>query len=72
MINIPLKLGKTTDCCGGQPLWGTPGDTSQDSIQLVLLIIAVICIPLMLLPKPLYEIYCAPHPSSKNKKNRYA
>jgi hypothetical protein len=23
MINIPLKLGKTEECCnGGQPMWG--------------------------------------------------
>lgn len=22
MINLPLKLGKTQDCCGGQPMWG--------------------------------------------------
>jgi len=30
MINLPLKLGKTQDCCGGQPLWGEPGNTSQN------------------------------------------
>lgn len=65
MINLPLRLGKTEDCCGGQPLWGVPGDTSQDTIQLILLVIAVICIPLMLLPKPLYEIYCVSHPAKK-------
>ena len=68
MINLPLKLGKTTDCCGGQPMWGTYGDTSQDQIQLILLIIAVICIPVMLLPKPLYEIYCASHEDKNMKK----
>lgn len=22
MINIPLRLGKTDSCCGGQPMWG--------------------------------------------------
>lgn len=66
MINLPLRLGKTEDCCGGQPLWGVPGDTSQDTIQLILLIIAVICIPLMLLPKPLYEIYCVSHSNKKS------
>lgn len=38
-------------------MWGSPGDTSQNSIQLGLLIIAIICIPLMLLPKPLIKIY---------------
>lgn len=54
MINLPLKLGKTDDCCGGEPLWGTPGNTSQDHIQLILLVIAVVSVPLMLLPKPLY------------------
>lgn len=54
MINVPLKLGKTDNCCGGLPLWGSPGDTSQDHIQLILLIVAFVCVPLMLLPKPLY------------------
>lgn len=58
MINLPLKLGKTQDCCGGQPLWGKYGDTSQNQIQLILLIIAAISVPLMLLVKPIYEIYC--------------
>jgi hypothetical protein len=28
------------------------GNTSQDSIQLVLLVIAVVSVPLMLIPKP--------------------
>jgi V-type H+-transporting ATPase subunit a len=58
MINMPLRLGKTDDCCGGMPLWGTPGNTSQDHIQFILLMIAAVCVPMMLLPKPLYEIYC--------------
>ena len=40
-------------------MWGSYGDTSQNSIQLFLLIISLICVPLMLLPKPLYEIYCS-------------
>ena len=65
MINLPLKLGKTQDCCGGQPLWGIPGDTSQDKIQLFLIVISVICIPLMLLVKPIYEIYCKNHSPPK-------
>lgn len=54
MINMPLMLGKTGDCHGCYPLWGEPGDTSQDKIQLILLIIAGVSVPLMLLPKPLY------------------
>lgn len=54
MINMPLKLGKTDDCCGGQPMWGEYGSTSQDTIQYWFVIAAVISIPLMLLPKPLY------------------
>jgi hypothetical protein len=69
MINIPLKFGKTDQSfpgAGGLPLWGTPGNTSQDEIQFIILIIAIICVPIMLLPKPLYDIYCKskPHPSS--------
>lgn len=34
-------------------MWGTFGDTSQNGIQLLLLLLAGISIPLMLLPKPL-------------------
>jgi hypothetical protein len=47
MINMPLRLGKTDDCCGGWPLWGTPGNTSQDKIQLIFVIISAVCVPLM-------------------------
>jgi hypothetical protein len=57
MINIFMKLGKTDDCCGGEPLWGEVGDTSQDKVQLIILIVALVCIPLMLFPKPLYETW---------------
>ena len=37
-------------------MWGTYGDTSQDMIQKILLITAIVCVPLMLIPKPLYLI----------------
>ena len=70
MINLPLKMGHTDDCCGGWPLWGTPGNTSQDHIQLILLIIAAVSVPIMLLVKPLYYIYCThknPPPLSSKK-----
>jgi V-type H+-transporting ATPase subunit a len=53
MINIPLKLGHTTEGGGGEPLWGNYEDTSQNTVQLVLLLVAATCVPLMLLPKPL-------------------
>lgn len=33
-------------------MWGTPDHTSQNSIQLFLLILSLLCIPLMLIPKP--------------------
>ena len=39
-------------------MWWTFGDTTQDNIQLWFLVASLIAIPLMLLPKPLYEIYC--------------
>lgn len=75
MINIPLRLGKTDTCHGCYPLWGVPGDTSQDGIQKILLIVAAISVPLMLLPKPLYEIYChspAPPKLSSKKSKEYS
>ena len=37
-------------------MWGPTGDTSQDMIQLVILLVSVICIPIMLFPKPIIEI----------------
>lgn len=37
-------------------MWGTTEYTSQDSIQKFILVIVFICIPLMLLVKPIYEI----------------
>lgn len=55
MINIPLELGKTMDCCGGQPMWGTFGQTSQNHIQLLLLIGAVVSVPVMFGLPLLYE-----------------
>lgn len=39
-------------------MWGTYGATSQDFIQFILLVLGVICIPLMLFPKPIIEICC--------------
>lgn len=38
-------------------MWGNYGDTSQDSIQKAFVIVAICCVPLMLLPKPLIQIY---------------
>jgi hypothetical protein len=37
-------------------MWGETGNTSQDSIQKFMLIIVFLCVPLMLLVKPIYEI----------------
>ncbi len=37
-------------------MWGYPSETTQDAIQYWLLMIALLCIPLMLVPKPLYLI----------------
>jgi hypothetical protein len=42
-------------------MWGISGDSSQDQIQLFILLIAFLCIPFMLFPKPCIEI-------SRNKK----
>lgn len=72
MINLPLRMGKTDDCHGCYPLWGVPGDTSQDHIQLILLIIAAISVPLMLLPKPIIEICChsAPPPKMASRRSK--
>lgn len=45
MIALPLKLGSTE----GKPLWDME---SQENLQYYLLMIALICVPVMLIPKP--------------------
>lgn len=37
-------------------MWGEIGNTTQDQIQFVLLVAGVLCVPLILLPKPIIEI----------------
>ena len=65
MMNIGLALGKTTDKPdGSSSMWGTKGHSSQDTVQLAILFVAAICVPLMLLPKPIIEIK-----EMKRKKN---
>jgi len=49
LINMPLKGGSTD----GKPLYGDAAGVEQQHLQFILLIIALICVPLMLLPKPL-------------------
>lgn len=45
MIALPLKLGSTE----GKPLWDIQ---SQENLQYWLLMSALVCIPIMLIPKP--------------------
>ncbi|CAG9314003.1 unnamed protein product [Blepharisma stoltei] len=47
LMNMALKMGSLGD---SKPLYGDDG--AQESIQLILLLIAVICVPIMLIPKP--------------------
>lgn len=37
-------------------MWGEVGKSSQDKIQLIIVLIAFLCVPLMLIPKPYIEI----------------
>lgn len=42
-----------TDQLGGMNMWGeSVENTSQNTIQLFILLISVLCIPVMLIPKP--------------------
>ncbi len=41
---------------GASNMWGERGNTSQDSVQLFILLVGLICIPWMLIPKPYIEI----------------
>lgn len=38
-------------------MWGIAGESSQDTIQVIILLIALLCIPIMLFPKPCIEIH---------------
>jgi hypothetical protein len=38
-------------------MWGTLNNTSQDNIQVFILVVTVLCIPIMLLVKPIHEIF---------------
>lgn len=37
-------------------MWGEHGNTSQDMIQFIILAVALVCVPVMLFPKPCIEI----------------
>jgi V-type H+-transporting ATPase subunit a len=52
MINMALAGGKILK---ESPLWGDK--EAQESLQLKMFVIAVICIPVMLLPKPIILIW---------------
>jgi len=52
MINMPLQMGGLGD---EPPTWGTKEDTWQTTVQPILLVIAVLSIPMMLVPKPILE-----------------
>jgi len=58
MINIPLKGGETD----GSPLYDI---TTQESIQAKILLIAFICVPWMLFPKPLILLAQSKQPQPK-------
>jgi inner membrane protein involved in colicin E2 resistance len=46
-----------TNQLGGGNLWGESYDnTSQTIIQQLILVIALLCVPMMLIPKPIIEI----------------
>lgn len=54
MMNIGLSMGKTGDKPDGNSnMWGERGNSWQDTLQFLILIIAFICVPWMLLPKPI-------------------
>jgi hypothetical protein len=48
-------------------MWGDAGNSGQDTIQVIILLIAVICVPIMLLPKPIIEIKRMNRGGKKNK-----
>ena len=57
MMNLGLALGKTSTLHDGTSnMWGERGNSSQDTVQILLLLVGFICIPIMLLPKPIIEI----------------
>lgn len=57
MMNIGLAMGKTgSKPDGNSNMWGERGNSWQDTLQFFILILAFLCVPLMLIPKPFIEI----------------
>jgi hypothetical protein len=57
MMSIGLSMGKTGEKPDGTSnMWGERGNSSQDSLQFLILVIAFLCVPVMLIPKPYIEI----------------
>ena len=68
-INFALKAGKFdvgTEKAPIRPLYGELDGSTQSKVQQALLIISMVCVPLMLLPKPL--ILSAMHKKAPSKK----
>lgn len=67
LITIPLSL------CLGQPrgedLWGGPDD--QKNFEVFIFFVALLCIPWMLIPKPLLEIRAMNAKAKTNKSQSY-
>jgi V-type H+-transporting ATPase subunit a len=51
LINMFLKFGSPPD--QGEVLYGDPNGNTQKSIQMILVVVAVLCVPWMLLVRPL-------------------
>jgi V-type H+-transporting ATPase subunit a len=74
MMNIFLKMGSVPDITYNdpvignrtitlnQPTFGGDSGETQSTIQIIILIIAFLCVPIMLFPKP-----CIEHKKSKNE-----
>lgn len=56
-MNIGLAMGKTgVKPDGNSNMWGERGNSWQDTLQMVILVVAFLCVPMMLIPKPYAEI----------------
>jgi len=65
LMNIFLAMGSV----GDKPLWGGIG--VQQNFHFLVLIISVICVPLMLFPKPIITYLRQKNSSHKENKNEY-
>ena len=72
LLNMFLNGGSVGEQGQKLPLWGRDDYTKQETFQFYCLIICVICVPLMLIPKPIFEYMKMSSEEPNNEENNLA